>query len=81
MKKEKGKYRLINIIIEINRVIVRNINLPPSVDEFFKEFAEYIIASLINFFSGYNQIELDKKSRDLTAFHTLIGLLRMITLF
>jgi|SRR6266536_3268656 len=79
-KKEKGKYRLINTTIEINRVIVRDVNLPPSVDEFFKEFAGYIIASLIDFFSGYDQIELDEKSRDLTAFYTSIGLLKMTTL-
>ncbi len=80
-KKEKGKYRLINIVIEINRVIVRDTNFPPSVNEFFKKFAGCIIASLIDFFSDYNQIELDEKSRDLITFYTSIGLLRMITLF
>src|SRR6266498_1048025 len=79
-KKEKGKYRLINTAIKINRVIIRDVNLPPSVNEFFKEFAGYIIASLIDFFSDYDQIKLDKKNRDLTTFHTSIGLLRMITL-
>jgi hypothetical protein len=35
---------------------------------------------LINFFSGYNQVELDIKSRDLTGFQTLIGLLWITTL-
>jgi len=53
-KKEKGKYRLINITIKINRVIIRDTNLPPSINEFFKEFIGYIIASLIDFFSGYD---------------------------
>ncbi len=79
-KKKKGKYRLINTVIKINRVIIKDANLPPSVDEFFKEFIRYIIAFLINFFSGYDQIEFDKKSRDLIAFHILIGLLRMTIL-
>jgi len=79
-KKKKGKYRLINTAIEINRVIIRNTNLPSSVNEFFKKFAGYVIASLIDFFSDYDQIELDEKSRDLTTFHTSIGLLRMIIL-
>jgi len=79
-KKKKGKYRLVNVVMEINHVIVRDTNLPPSVDEFFKEFVEYIIVFLINFFSGYNQIKLDEKSRDLIAFHISIGLLRMTTL-
>ncbi len=80
MKKEKGKYRLINVVIEINRVIIKDANLPPSVDEFSEEFIRYIIASLIDFFSSYNQIKLDKKNRNLTTFHTPIELLRMITL-
>jgi hypothetical protein len=38
------------------------------------------MASLIDFFSGYDQVELDAKSRDLTGFQTPIGLLRMTTL-
>ncbi len=79
-KKEKGKYRLVNIIIKINRVTVRDINLPPSINKFSKKFTKYIIASLIDFFSGYNQIEFNEKNRDLTAFHTPIGLLKMTTL-
>ncbi len=60
---------------------MRDINLPPSVNEFFKEFAGYIIAFLIDFFSNYDQIKFDEKSRDLTTFHTPIGLLKMTILF
>lgn len=40
----------------------------------------YAIFSLIDFFSIYNQIKLDKKSRDLTTFMTSLGLMRMIIL-
>ncbi len=80
-KKEKGKYRLINVVIEINRVIIRDINLPPSINEFSEEFVEYVIVFLIDFFSGYNQIKLNEKSRDLITFYISIGLLRMIIFF
>src|ERR1700730_1689040 len=66
--------------MEINKHTVRDANLPLSVDEFSEEFAGCQIASLIHFFSGYNQVELDVKSRDLTGFQTPIGLLRMTTL-
>jgi hypothetical protein len=38
------------------------------------------MASLIDFFSRYNQVELDAKSRDLIGFQTPIGLLWMTTL-
>ena len=53
-KKVAGAYKLINITIKMNSVILRDANMPLSVDKFFKEFARYFCASLINFFSGYN---------------------------
>src|SRR6266536_6541219 len=79
-KKKKGKYRLINITIKINRVIIRDINLPPFINEFFEEFTGYIIVFLIDFFSSYDQIELNKRSRDLITFYISIELLKIITL-
>jgi len=54
VKKEKGKYRLINTAMEINRVTVRDTNLPPFVNEFSKKFTGCIITFLIDFFSGYD---------------------------
>jgi hypothetical protein len=68
VKKKSGKYRLVNAAMEINKHTIRDANLPPSVDEFSEEFAGCHMASLIDFFSGYDQVELDVKSRDLTAF-------------
>jgi len=79
-KKKQGKYRLINAVMKINRVTIKDTNLPSAVDEFSKKFTDCAITSLINFFSGYDQVELDKKSRDLTTFHIPIRLLRMTTL-
>jgi len=38
------------------------------------------MALIIDLFSGYNQIELDVRSRDLTGFQTPIRLLWMTTL-
>jgi hypothetical protein len=48
--------------------MLKDANLPPLVDEFSEEFIGYIAASLINFFSRYNQLGLALKSRDITAF-------------
>lgn len=79
-KSTPGKYRLVNVAVELNRVTVRDANLPPSADEFSEEFAGCAISSLIDFFSGCDQVELDKESRDLTAFMTPLGLMRMTTL-
>ena len=79
-KTTPGKYRLVNVAVELNRVTVRDANLPPSVDEFSEKFAGCAISSLIDFFSGYDQVELDEESRDLTGFMTPLGLMRMTTL-
>jgi hypothetical protein len=81
MKKKKSKkYRLINAIIEMNRVTVRDANLFSFIDEFFENFADCAVASLIDLFSEYDQIELNRQSRDLIAFMTSIELLRMTIL-
>ena len=50
--------------------------MPPSVDEFSEDFAGYLITSVIDYYSGYNQIPLDERSRDITAFMTDVGLVR-----
>jgi Reverse transcriptase (RNA-dependent DNA polymerase) len=80
IQKKSGGYRLTNAAIEINKRSIQDANLLPSVDEFSEEFTGCHMASMIDFFSGYDQIELDGKSRDLTGFQTPIRLLRMTTL-
>ena len=66
--------------MELNRVTVRDVNLPLSADEFSEEFAVWAISSLIDFFLGYDKVKLDEESRDLTAFMNLLGFMRMTTL-
>ena len=50
------------------------------VDEFNEAFAGFPLISLLDFLSGYDQCVLAEESRDLTAFMTPFGLLRMTTL-
>ena len=54
--------------------------MPPDADEFMKEFSGMAVASLIDLFSGYNQITLNKRDRDMTAIHTSLRLLYQTTL-
>ena len=51
-KRTQGKYRLVNFAVELNRVTIRDANLPSSADGFSEEFAGCTISSLIDFFSG-----------------------------
>ena len=75
-KKNPGEFRFINDVQLLNGVTIRDSGMPPSVDEFSEDFAGYPITSAIDHYSGYNQILLDKISRDLTAFLTALGLVR-----
>ena len=79
-KKEKWKYQIINAVMEYNKHTIQDVNLPPSADDFAEEFMGCQLTSLVDFFSGYDQVLLDVKSRDLTAFHTPLGLLQQMTL-
>ncbi len=53
-KKKKEKYRLINVVLKMNRVTIRNANLFFAMNEFSKEFADCVIVSLMNLFFEYN---------------------------
>ena len=80
-KKIKNKYRMINAIMNMNKVIIRDVNLSLNVKKFSKEFADMLITSLINFFFDYDQVMLVEKCRNLTTFMTSFELLKMIKLF
>ena len=45
---------MINVAINMNEVIIRDVNLSFNVKEFSKEFAKMCVAFLINFFFEYN---------------------------
>ena len=75
--KKGGGHRLINPAQRLNAVTIKDASLPPSADE---EFAGYPILSLLDLFSGYDQCALAPESRDVTAFMTPFGLLRMTAL-
>lgn len=65
----------------MNKIIIKNVNLPPSIDEFSEEFANCHIVFLIDFFFEYDQIEPEKQNKNLTVFMTPIEFLKMISIF
>jgi hypothetical protein len=73
-------YRLINAATEMNKVSLKDGCLPPNVEEFVEHFTGMPVASVLDMFSGYDQIALDHRSRNLTGFQTPLGLLRATTL-
>ena len=79
-KKKLDEYRFINDVQSLNKVTIRDSEMPSSVNEFSENFAGYPITSIINYFSDYYQIPLSKSCRDLTAFMSLLELVRMTRL-
>ena len=79
-KKKFDEYRFINDVQLLNKVIIRDSGISSSVNEFSEDFAGYSITSAIDYFSDYYQIPLDKSCRDLTAFMSLLELVRMTRL-
>ena len=67
-KKIKNKYRLINVAMNMNEIIIQDVNLLSNVEKFSKEFARMCVTFLIDFFFEYNQMILIEKFRNLTAF-------------
>ncbi len=80
-RKRKKKYRLINVALKMNRVIIRDANLFSAIDEFSEEFADCAIVSLVNLFFEYDQLSLIEKCRDMIAFMISLDLIRMTTIF
>ena len=54
VKKGNRKYQLINTVVFLNRVLVKNINLLPSADEFSEEFGEIAVTLIVDLFLGYD---------------------------
>jgi len=80
VKKKSSNYRMVNAAQYINQVTIRDSNIPPIADNFSERFIGVKLVTVTNLFSGYDQVELHKESRDITSFYTPIGLLRITTL-
>ncbi len=79
-KKEKNKYRLINVVLKMNQVIIQNANLSSAVNEFSEKFVDCVIASLIDLFFDYDQLSLVEKCRNMIIFMISLDLVRMTTI-
>ena len=79
-KKANGSYWMIKDVQPLNKVTIHDAGIPPSIDEFSEDFVGYPIITAIHYYSGYNQITLDKRSRDYTVFLSEFGFVRSITL-
>ncbi len=78
-KLQKEKYCLINAVMYINKITIKDINISSNIEQFVKEFVGLQAVSLVNMQSEYNQIKLNKRSCNITGFMTVLDLLQHYT--
>ena len=64
--------------MNMNKMIIRDVNLLFNVKKFLKKFANMLITSLIDFFFNYDQITLAEKCQNLIIFMISFKFLKMI---
>ncbi|KAF3761320.1 hypothetical protein M406DRAFT_265358, partial [Cryphonectria parasitica EP155] len=79
--KKNNSLCLINNAQKYNKHSLKNTFMLLALDKFSEKFAIYKILLLLNFFSGYNQVQLYPNSRNIIIFLMLLSLFRMYTLF
>ena len=67
--------------MNMNKVIIRDMNLLLNYEDFTENFISITMSLLLDFYAEYDQMKLNKESRDMTAFQILLSLLRITTIF
>lgn len=75
--KKNGKLRLVHDLQALNAVSIRDAGGPPILDDFVEPFAGKQCYTVFDLFWGFDARRVHPDSRDLTAFATPLGLLRL----
>lgn len=78
--KKNGTLRIVHDLQPLNRVTIRDAGLPPILDDFVEPFAGRQCYTVFDLFWGFDARKVHPASRDLTAFFTPRGLLRITSL-
>ena len=80
VQKKTGDLRIVHDLQKLNGVTIRETGVPPILDEFVEAYAGRSIYSVLDMYWGFYARVLDPKSRDMTAFQTPLGVLRITSL-
>ena len=80
VQKKTGEFRIVHDLQQLNGSTIRDTGVPPILDEFVEAYAGRSIYSVLDMYWGFYARILDPKSRDLTAFQTPLGVLRITSL-
>jgi len=80
VKKDGKSLHLVHNLQPLNAVTIHDVLLLPFIEHFAESFAGYMVYSMMDLYSGYDQRMLHKDSRDLMTFGTPLGPHRLTTL-
>ena len=80
VQKKNGELRMVHDLQKLNGVTIRDSGVPPILDEFVEAYAGRSVYSVLDMYWGFYARTLDPRSRDMTAFQTPLGVLRITSL-
>ncbi|SJL18083.1 uncharacterized protein ARMOST_21655 [Armillaria ostoyae] len=78
--KKSGALRLIHDLQPLNKITIRDAGQIPEPDDFIEPYGGCQCYTMFDMFWGFDARKVDLDSRDLTAFYTPLGLLRITAL-
>ena len=78
--KKSGALRLVHDLQPLNKVSIRDASQLPIVDDFVESYGGRQCYTVFDLFWGFDARIVDPRSRDMTAFYTPLGLLRLTAL-
>jgi transposase InsO family protein len=78
--KKNGKLRIVHDLQPLNKISIRDAGLPPILDDFVEPFAGRQCYTVFDLFWGFDARKVHPASRDMTAFLTPLGLLRITSM-
>src|SRR6201992_1144812 len=80
VKKKLGGLRIVHDLQKLNGVSIKDAGVPPILEEFVEAYAGRSIYTVLDMYWGFHARILDEDSRDMTAFQSPLGVLRIVSL-
>ena len=80
VKKKNGELRIVHDLQTLNGISIRDSGVPPILEEFVEAYAGQSVYTVLDMYWGFHAQMLDVHSRDMTAFQTPLGVLRIASL-
>ena len=80
VKKKNGELRIVHDLQKLNSISIRDSGVPPILEEFVEAYAGRSVYTVLDMYWGFHARMLHEDSRDMTAFQTPLGVLRIVSL-